>query len=37
MARKRHDRAGEDRTWDGKARAGYSKIRPKKDMIELDR
>ena len=32
MARKRYDRAGEARTWGGKARAGYGRIMPKKDM-----
>ena len=37
MARKRHNRAGDARTWDGKARAGYDRIMPKKDMTELDR
>ena len=35
MARKRHDRAGEARTWDGKARAGYGRIMSKKDMTSL--
>ena len=37
ITRKRHDRAGEARTWDGKARAGYGRIMPEKDMAELDR
>ena len=37
MARKRHDRAGEARTWDGKGRAGYGRIMPKKDVTNLDR
>ena len=37
VSRKRHDRAGEARTWDGKARAGYGRIMPKKDMTALDR
>ena len=37
MARKRHDRADDARTWDGKAWPGYGRIMPKKDMAELDR
>ena len=37
MVGKRHDRVGEARIWDGKARAGYGRIMPKKDMTVLDR